>query len=97
MFSDTNVLRGLVPVIPQKGPADPLPQWFYAVGFPGGDFPSPFCLWSNLAHGKGSYGWSRRFATTVRSRSAIHVRVTRGGCDALMTQEGLHEKAVKKF
>jgi hypothetical protein len=28
---------------------------------------------------------------------AIHVRVTRGGCDALMTQEGFHEKAVKNF
>jgi hypothetical protein len=27
----------------------------------------------------------------------IHVRVPRGGCDALMAQEGLHEKAVKKF
>ena len=27
----------------------------------------------------------------------IHVRVARGGCDALMAQEGLHEKAVKKF
>ena len=35
----------------------------------GGDLPHPFSLWSNLAHGKGSYGWSRRFATTVRSRS----------------------------
>jgi hypothetical protein len=28
---------------------------------------------------------------------AINVRVTSGGCDALMAQEGLHEKAVKNF
>ena len=38
---------------------------------PLGDLPHPFSLWSKWARReeKGGYEWSRRFPTTVRSRS----------------------------